>query len=377
MLNQLSNKFCILCGEKLNNRRECDICGRYGHVEPICTYIEMSHHFTSELRCKLRYKIKKGTLIFKKDKTQNNAILILDNMQILDDIDKNVKLPTLLEKIDLVLEYIYNNTKYFNQNVKIDSNTLFPLFFCLNNFELTSILKHLSENNYIKLVETPIESLKLICECKDDDFDMDTYLKNYDAAFLHQTKLSDNFYRYETQLMPLANVSILPKGIEYILNKQTNYNSDKCFVAMWFNDKEDIGKVQPNMKKVYENAIKTAIEDTKYVPVRIDYQEHCNDINDEMIAEIRKSKFIIADLTGYRGGVYFEAGFAFGLGLPVIYTCHETWLAGDKEKNIEPVHFDLNHRNIIIWNENKLEDFSIALKNRIGAVIGENFPKKS
>ena len=33
-------------------------------------------------------------------------------------------------------------------------------------------------------------------------------------------------------------------------------------------------------------------------------------IPSEIISEIKRSKFMIADLTGYRGGVYYEAGFA-------------------------------------------------------------------
>ncbi len=37
-------------------------------------------------------------------------------------------------------------------------------------------------------------------------------------------------------------------------------------------------------------------------------------------------RFMIADFTGHRGGVYFEAGFAHGLGIPVIWTCREDQL---------------------------------------------------
>ena len=44
--------------------------------------------------------------------------------------------------------------------------------------------------------------------------------------------------------------------------------------------------------------------------------------------QIRKSKFLIADFTGQRGGVYYEAGFAYGLGLPVIWTCRKDWFDG-------------------------------------------------
>ena len=36
--------------------------------------------------------------------------------------------------------------------------------------------------------------------------------------------------------------------------------------------------------------------------------EHINRIGDEIISQIRRSKFLIADFTGHRGGVYFEAG---------------------------------------------------------------------
>jgi hypothetical protein len=51
---------------------------------------------------------------------------------------------------------------------------------------------------------------------------------------------------------------------------------------------------------------------------------HNNKIDDEIVAEIRRSKFLLADFTcekeKVRGGVYFEAGFGMRLGIPVIWT---------------------------------------------------------
>lgn len=124
------------------------------------------------------------------------------------------------------------------------------------------------------------------------------------------------------------------------------------------------------MQNVYSVAIKPAIEhEDRFTSIKIDNVEHCNDINDEMIAQIRKSRFMVADLTGYRGGVYWEAGFAEGLGITVIYTCNEKWLKTDKDLDIEGVHFDLNHRNMILWNEENLEEFKQKLIYRIGATI--------
>ena len=84
---------------------------------------------------------------------------------------------------------------------------------------------------------------------------------------------------------------------------------------------------------------------------------------------------MVADVThgdeGARGGVYYEAGFAHGLGLDVIFTC-------DKE-HFDDVHFDIKHRNHILWNADDLEGFKISLKNRIEAVIGRGlmtFPEE-
>jgi nucleoside 2-deoxyribosyltransferase len=114
-----------------------------------------------------------------------------------------------------------------------------------------------------------------------------------------------------------------------------------------------------------------------------------NDINDEIIAQIRRSRFMVCDLTGHRGGVYFEAGFAYGLGMPVIYTCRKDWcdedlLVDDDGKTVkflkdshgrpiqvrkEGIHFDLAHQNRIEWDMDKLDEFKTKLENRIKAVV--------
>lgn len=105
--------------------------------------------------------------------------------------------------------------------------------------------------------------------------------------------------------------------------------------------------------------------DAGYEPLRIDQKEHVNKIDDEIVLEIRRSKFLIADFTcergNPRGGVYFEAGLAFGLGKPVIWTV--------RADLIDDVHFDTRQYNHITWSEPAgLRD---ALRKRIGAVIGD------
>ncbi len=190
---------------------------------------------------------------------------------------------------------------------------------------------------------------------------------------------------------PQLGLRITAKGYARLRElRQINRDSRQGFVAMWYADE---------MRSVYENAIRPAIEFIeagqdvpRYRSVRVDSLEHVNDINDEMIAQIRRSKFLVCDLTGYRGGVYFEAGFAYGLGLPVIYTCRADWCDADvfidargrpvKEMKDsrgrrvsikkEGIHFDLAHRNRIVWQDDspdQLAAFKRQLTHRIQAVV--------
>ena len=132
--------------------------------------------------------------------------------------------------------------------------------------------------------------------------------------------------------------------------------SDQAFVAMWFNS---------SMEEAYENGFSRAIRDSMYKPMRIDRKEHVNRIDDEIIAEIRRSRFLVADFTSEpekpRGGVYFEAGYAYGLNIPVIWTCRKDF--------IDKIHFDTRQFNHIDWSDP--DDLYERLKNRIGAVIGD------
>jgi hypothetical protein len=139
-------------------------------------------------------------------------------------------------------------------------------------------------------------------------------------------------------------------------------DTTQAFVAMWFNDRT---------LAAYVDGIEPAIIDSGYRSVRIDKKEHSNKIDDEIIAEIRRSKFLVADFTcekeKVRGGVYFEAGFAMGLGIPVIWTC--------AQQSIGDLHFDTRQYNHIVWDTPRT--LRSLLKARIGAVVGDGPLKPS
>jgi hypothetical protein len=149
----------------------------------------------------------------------------------------------------------------------------------------------------------------------------------------------------------------------------------QAFVAMWFSKETD---------GVWADGFYAGIELAGYKPVRIDQKEHNNKIDDEIIAEIRRSKFVVADFTCgmvsknenanicddiaiARGGVYFEAGFAKGLGKEVIWTVREDLL--------KHVHFDTRQFAHIVWKD--AEDLKEKLSKRISATFGDGPLKKS
>lgn len=154
-----------------------------------------------------------------------------------------------------------------------------------------------------------------------------------------------------------GTVSITTNGFIELDELRTKISeSSNGFVAMWFNDQLD---------DAYTKGFQAAIINAGYDDVRIDKVEHINKIDDEIIASIKSSKFLVADFTGHRGGVYFEAGYALGLGLPVIWTC--------RKDDLSELHFDIRQFNCIDWETP--EDLSERLFNRLNAVIGLG-PKK-
>ena len=82
---------------------------------------------------------------------------------------------------------------------------------------------------------------------------------------------------------------------------------------------------------------------------RLDEQPQAGLIDDRLRLEIRRSRFLVADLTRASNGAYWEAGYAEGLGKPVIYTCERT------EFQKHGTHFDTNHLHTVIWEESDLK----------------------
>ncbi len=179
--------------------------------------------------------------------------------------------------------------------------------------------------------------------------------KNVEEALFFLRALGDqDFVSVQWEMLDYSSVpcQVTAEGWQELeRNERAGADSTKGFIAMRFDKSRDAAK----------DAIKEAISKAGYQPLRLDEFEHVNRIDDEVIAQIRQSKFLVADFTEQSNGVYFEAGFMLGLGRPVIWLCEKS-----DSKNL---HFDTRQYNTIEYTGP--EDLKKQLQTRIEAVLGK------
>lgn len=128
-------------------------------------------------------------------------------------------------------------------------------------------------------------------------------------------------------------------------------NSRDAFMAMKFND--------PDLNKVLAEWFQPAADRAGFKLRALNERPEAGLIDNQIRAAIRSARFVIADLTHANQGAYFEAGFAEGLGLPVIYTCRRDIF--DSSKSNEKPHFDANHMQTVVWDPANLAEAGKSL----------------
>jgi hypothetical protein len=192
-----------------------------------------------------------------------------------------------LEAVDRILLYVANNAEFVGADVALIPHRDYPIGYAQHHGEFI---------NLIEQIAVPL-------------------------GYLHASGKD-----------PIT-VHVATKGWERLqLLRAQRRERRQAFVAMWF---------KPDMNSAFNEGIVPALEACGYKPIRIDREEHNDKIDDQIIATIRKSGLMVADFTGQRGGVYYEAGFAQGLGVPVVWSCHSD--------HASSLHFDTRQYNHILW----------------------------
>ncbi|MCF8332261.1 MAG: nucleotide-binding protein [Bacteroidales bacterium] len=250
------------------------------------------------------------------EKYIKNKSEILDNEKLEEIINDAIYPKTPDDKLNNLLNYLHSLQWYEGSEIKWpsinDEEKLANMLYFFNNQELSFYLFTLYYKGLIS---------------------------GMDASTFDGSQLIDVKLTYEG-LLKIVEIN------------ESGAKSKKCFIAMSFS----------NSQKDKRVALKEAIDECGYSPIIIDEQHIDSEItiNDAMIAEIKKSKFIVADFTEHKHGVYFEAGFALGLKKPVIYTCEKS--------HFEKTHFDTNHYPHIVYED--LGELKDKLAKKIEAWIG-------
>jgi nucleoside 2-deoxyribosyltransferase len=127
-----------------------------------------------------------------------------------------------------------------------------------------------------------------------------------------------------------------------------------AFVAMAIDDN------RPELDDLLD-AIKEAADRCGIQAERVDEEQTNERITDRMLASIKSAEYVIVDLSDERPNVFYEAGFAHGLGKIPIYIAK----AGTK------LHFDLKDYPVIFFRSLK------QLKDKLEARLRANAAKRS
>ncbi len=230
----------------------------------------------------------------------------------LKEIEKTIPNYSPSQKQLILLRHIERKTSFPGHSVNVVSNLDFPLAWASQAEEFTYYLDSLIHRGLLRCTDGSI-----------DVFD----------SFAHLVQITPDGWNYLDQH---AKSSVL---------------SDQAFVAMSFS---------PGLNPIWEYAIQPAVSKSGYKAYRVDAEPHSERIDAKIITEIKNSRFLIADVTEQRPGVYFEAGFAIGIGIPVIWCV--------RKNDLEKVHFDTRQYQHIVWETES--DMAEKLYFFICAIIG-------
>lgn len=150
-------------------------------------------------------------------------------------------------------------------------------------------------------------------------------------------------------MQPFMLARLTLSGWEYWERiKRGNKASRDGFIAMQFGDARLDGFVTKTIQPGIAAALNCAVH-------RLDSPDvaRAGIIDNIMREAIQDASFVLVELSHGNKGAYWEAGYAEGLGKPVIYLCEQSvW-----DNVATRPHFDVNHHTTVMWDEADLDGF--------------------
>lgn len=146
-----------------------------------------------------------------------------------------------------------------------------------------------------------------------------------------------------------------PDGVDLSLKGWAQWEAERRgkisgshgFIALQFGDLE--------LDTFLKDVIKPTIDELGYRLEDMRDAARAGIIDNVMRARIRDAAFVLVDLTHANAGAYWEAGYAEGLGKPVLYLCKSSVFKG------KGTHFDTNHCTTVMWDSADPDTFKSEL----------------
>jgi len=319
----MDNK-CPICNSEVQKREplvtqtevrehyDCSRCGDYYLNSSTEMHIRCLVHRDNSKIAILSHWIRTKHEANRPDDRGGKKIITL-NKELVDNIIKNPP-PSLAEQANNFVRWLGDKTAPAEEII-VESNTHQAIMGAKTPEEFHFVLSHLSDDGLIEAEP-----------------------KRHAGIFLHE------------------KVTLSFKGWEYYARlKRGAVESRKAFMAMQYNEEQ--------LDKIVEDVFKPAVKQTGFDLFKLVDRPKAGLIDDRLRIEIQTSRFLIADLTHENRGAYWEAGYAEGLGKPVIYTCNQ------KKFRRLKTHFDTNHHLTVVWDADNLSEAADELKATIRATL--------
>ncbi len=279
---------------------DCEACGKFTiNGSTYASHFEGSRDFTLVQRAALSHYLRKAA---DEEVTQDIA------SEWLSKFLSDAQLPTPPEQAAALIRLIGDYVSKFANGLPFDISVDFSRVGSRDSGECGFLIRELLDSGQIK-----------------------------SAGGHHQTVRQDNGSRY----VQMYNLTF--SGWEkYETERRGLYAGNYGFIAMKFGEKTLDDLVSSTIKPGLKQSLGYDLIDLRDVA-------RAGVIDNILREQIRDAAFVLVDLTHDNSGAYWEAGYAEGLGKPVVYLCEKEKF--DKAKT----HFDTNHCTTVIWSKDKSE----------------------
>jgi hypothetical protein len=322
---------CAVCGSKISAAKEVSIGATdhgYDFSCPRCGDYQIDSFTDSQVRDQ-RLDLQSVAVLSHWIRTEHESMKrrgrkdpIILSEKLVDDIIKNPR-PSIVEQADNLVRWLGDSMKAGGDRIKCSELALEAIVGSATSREFLLVFNHLKDQGIIT---------------------GDRELDKASPAGFTQIAATLSFVGWE----------------RYRELKCATSDSHRAFMAMQYDNEQ--------LADIFEDVFRDAVAKTGFDLSRlIDIPQPAGLIDDDLRVKIRASRLLIADLTDKNPGAYWEAGYAEGLGKPVIYTCEKKVF----ENPTSRPHFDTNHHLTILWeyDPDKRKETAEKLKATIRATL--------